>query len=387
MVLLSIPEKILLFICGAGILQGILLAILVYFHRKADKTVNTFLALYICSTSMVMTLPLMMKFLGWQNSFFVMPLPLLPGPLLFLYLLSFRQRITWQKALPHFILFVLFFFIVRWNLSVLQQQYPNAEELPASALQRPATLILSCVRSLQQLFYFFLARKALRSYQQGIRHLFSETSRINLSWASFLVNGYLILILTFIAIFPLILRYPEQFNLLLLLNMAVATPYIYIATFKGILQPTIWQLQHETDKETIEGQLHEVENIQVPEPGIPSGRNEEVIERITWLMTEERLFQEPELTLQQLAAKLSMPAYQVSQVLNEDMKKTFYDLVNGYRVEEAKRLLLDPKGNNFTILSIGFEAGFNSKTTFNTVFKKFTGQTPTVFREMNQVRP
>jgi AraC-like DNA-binding protein len=63
------------------------------------------------------------------------------------------------------------------------------------------------------------------------------------------------------------------------------------------------------------------------------------------------------------------------------MKKNFYDLVNGYRVEEAKRLLLDPKNTNYTILSVGFEAGFNSKTTFNTVFKKFTGLTPTDFRK------
>ena len=55
--------------------------------------------------------------------------------------------------------------------------------------------------------------------------------------------------------------------------------------------------------------------------------------------------------------------------------------MNGYRVEEAKRLLVDPRNQNYTILSVGFEAGFNSKTTFNTVFKKFTGFTPTEFRE------
>ncbi|TAL47100.1 MAG: AraC family transcriptional regulator, partial [Chitinophagaceae bacterium] len=79
--------------------------------------------------------------------------------------------------------------------------------------------------------------------------------------------------------------------------------------------------------------------------------------------------------------KLQVPAYQVSLALNEGIKKNFYDVINGYRVEEAKRLLLDSKSKNFTILSVGFEAGFNSKTTFNTVFKKFTGVTPTEFRE------
>ena len=98
-------------------------------------------------------------------------------------------------------------------------------------------------------------------------------------------------------------------------------------------------------------------------------------------MDKEKLFQETELTLQQLAQKLNVPTYQVSQTLNEGMKKNFYDLINGYRVEEAKRLLLDSKNMNYTILSVGFEAGFNSKTTFNTVFKKFTGLTPTDYRD------
>jgi AraC-like DNA-binding protein len=63
------------------------------------------------------------------------------------------------------------------------------------------------------------------------------------------------------------------------------------------------------------------------------------------------------------------------------LKKSFYDVINSYRVEEAKRLLLDEKNRNYTILSVGFEAGFNSKTTFNTVFKKFTGVTPTEYRD------
>ena len=79
--------------------------------------------------------------------------------------------------------------------------------------------------------------------------------------------------------------------------------------------------------------------------------------------------------------KIQIPSYQVSQAINEGLKKNFYELVNGYRVEEAKRLLADERNKNNTILSVGFEAGFNSKTTFNTVFKKFTGLTPTEYRE------
>ena len=112
-----------------------------------------------------------------------------------------------------------------------------------------------------------------------------------------------------------------------------------------------------------------------------TSKAEDLVKGIVMLMEEDKLYQETELTLQQLAEKLQAPTYQVSAALNDGLKKNFYDVVNGYRVEEAKRLLLDAKNRNYTILSVGFEAGFNSKTTFNTVFKKFTGLTPTEYRD------
>jgi AraC-like DNA-binding protein len=99
------------------------------------------------------------------------------------------------------------------------------------------------------------------------------------------------------------------------------------------------------------------------------------------LIQNEKLYREPELTLQNLADKLQFPSYQVSLAINEGLKKKIYDLANDYRIGEAKRLLSDPGSKNFTILSIGFEAGFNSKTPFNTVFKKIAGFTPTDFRD------
>lgn len=390
--ILSVSEKIFFFICGLGILQGILLAALIYFRSKSDRSVNLFLALYIFCTCLIMTMPIIMEIVGWQNSFFIQPVPLLTGPLLYLYLRSFKETISWRKAIPHFLLFILFFFIAYWNLSALGNEYPDAKDLPGEALNRPLSILLIFAKPVQQVIYYFLARKTLSSYQRSIRHLFSETSRFDLHWARFLINGYIILVVAFILIFPLMLRFPEQFNLLLLLNMALATPYIYLATHRGILQPTIWQVQPGIAKETVEEEMQEAEEIETGRPtnnkhsktakiGLNADRIKELVNRITMLMDREKLYQETELTLHELAGKLRVPTYQVSQALNEGMKKNFYDLVNGHRVEEAKRLLLDSKNRNYTILSVGFEAGFNSKTTFNTVFKKFTGLTPTEFRD------
>lgn len=392
MFILSVSENILFFICGFGILQGVLLASLVYFHTKSDKSVNIFLALYIIATSAIISLPFIMEIVGWQNSFFAQPVPLVTGPLLYLYLRSFKQKVTWTKALPHFIPFFLFFFFTYWNLSALSSKYPDAKDLPAEVLRSPATILIQIAKPVQQILYYFLARRTLISYQRSILHLFSETSLINMHWARFLINGYLILVCIFIAIFPLMLRYPQHFDLLLLINMAIGTPYIYMATLKGVMQHTIWQSRADITKETTEEVLQQAEELDMDAPtpekpktvksgGLSVEKIDYLVERIQTLMDKDKLYQETELTLLQVANKLDVPAYQVSLAIKEGMQKNFYDLINGCRVEEAKKLLLDTSNRNFTILSVGFEAGFNSKTTFNTVFKKFTGLTPTEFRD------
>ena len=343
-----------------------------------------------------MSLPFGIDAIGWKNSYLLMPLPLLPSVLLYLYLLSFKETITWRKAWPHFIIFFVFFFLTYWNLSAIARDYPNATNIPVEGIKRPTTLAILFVRTAQNFLYYFLSRRAIVSYQRSIKQLFSETSRFDLQWTRFLVNGYAVLICTFLVIFPLLLRFPDYFNSLLLLNMAVATPYIYMAAYKGFIQPTIWQIQPGIDKQTVEEEIFEVEKMKEEEPIVDNSAKSskpkladnkigEIVKRVTELMETDRLYQEPELTLQQLADKLQYPYYQVSQAINDGMNKNFYDLVNNYRIEEAKRLLLDPKSLNYTVLSVGFEAGFNSKTTFNTVFKKFTGLTPTEYRDKKKM--
>src|SRR5678815_3938547 len=74
-------------------------------------------------------------------------------------------------------------------------------------------------------------------------------------------SGYIIIVSTFLVVFPLVLRFPEYFNTLLLLNMAVATPYIYMAAYKGFIQPTIWQIQPGINKETVEQEMNAVEQL------------------------------------------------------------------------------------------------------------------------------
>jgi AraC-like DNA-binding protein len=108
------------------------------------------------------------------------------------------------------------------------------------------------------------------------------------------------------------------------------------------------------------------------------------VRRLLRLMEAEKLYLEPELTLPELAAKLSVSPHHLSQVINRETNKSFFDFVNEYRVQEAKRLLGSPKHSHLSILGIALDAGFNSKSAFYTAFGKHIGMTPSEFKKQRR---
>jgi len=101
-------------------------------------------------------------------------------------------------------------------------------------------------------------------------------------------------------------------------------------------------------------------------------------------MKLEKPYLDSNLSLGDLAEKLNLPGHIVSEVLNGYLKQNFYDYVNNFRIEEFKNLAKQSENVKVASLNLAFEAGFNSKTTFNTSFKKFTGVTPSHFRSSLQ---
>lgn len=103
--------------------------------------------------------------------------------------------------------------------------------------------------------------------------------------------------------------------------------------------------------------------------------------KLCHLLDQEKIYLDPELSLSLVAKRLNISSTYLSQLINTLSNHNFSDFVNLYRVRDAKIKLLDPEFSCYTILSIGLEAGFNSKSAFYTAFKKHTGSTPTQFRE------
>ncbi|MEX0662500.1 MAG: helix-turn-helix domain-containing protein [Balneolaceae bacterium] len=103
------------------------------------------------------------------------------------------------------------------------------------------------------------------------------------------------------------------------------------------------------------------------------------------LMKTDKPYLEPKLSLSALADELDLTVNHLSQVINQYEEKNFFDFINSYRVEEFKKRALDPVNSNFSILAIALDSGFNSKSSFNQVFKKFSGKTPSQFMEEKRV--
>jgi AraC-like DNA-binding protein len=96
-------------------------------------------------------------------------------------------------------------------------------------------------------------------------------------------------------------------------------------------------------------------------------------------MNEKKPYLNPRLTLIDLAENFQIHPNLLSRVINDCFQKNFFDYINTYRIEEFKRLIKDPKFENYTLLGVAFEVGFNSKTAFNRSFKKITNLTPSEY--------
>ncbi|MBE0642724.1 MAG: helix-turn-helix transcriptional regulator [Bacteroidetes bacterium] len=114
--------------------------------------------------------------------------------------------------------------------------------------------------------------------------------------------------------------------------------------------------------------------------GLGEERAEEAATLLLKLMEEDRVYTDSGLTLPHLAEQVGVTPHNLSEVINTRFGQNFFDFVNSYRLEQVKRDLRDPANAHLTILAVAFDAGFNSKTSFNTIFKKHVGMTPSEYR-------
>ena len=228
--------------------------------------------------------------------------------------------------------------------------------------------------------FIILAVRLFHYYKRFLQTNFSNIDKLSFNWMRFLAFG-LILVLGGALVF-VILREFFLFPLSLYKSFAIVVlVFVNIIGFRGIKYSTIFN-------QTVISYNQPTTNEGIPVEKEKSYANyglkqEEAVllsQRLKKYMENEKPYTNIDLTLKNLAIALETYPHYVTQVLNTVFNQNFYDFINTYRIEESQKRLLDPQFKNLTILAIAYDCGFNSKSTFNRIFKQKTGFTPSEYR-------
>lgn len=305
------------------------------------------------------------------------PFPLLYGPLLYLYVVfSLRSDQRWRwKDWMHFLPFVVtyLFMIPFFSLSAEQKALTDSQDF--NSPYQLFFIISLFTFIISALIYTILSYKKITKYQKLIDDNFAYKEEISLGWLKSLILGLGIIFFVGVIVFSL----REGIGLEFSFNSDLIS-YVFMVVFISTLG--FFGIRHQgifTEKNILKHSIAEskaTKGDSYQKSGLKPTDCEEIHKKLLALMKKEKPFLEPKLSLGQLAEKIDVTSNNLSQVINQCEEKNFYDFVNAYRVNEFIALASTPENKNMNLLGIAFDAGFNSKSSFNQVFKKNTGKTP-----------
>lgn len=228
-------------------------------------------------------------------------------------------------------------------------------------------------------------------YKGILKNTHSNIEKVDVLWLKILVMGFLVVTAmeAFLALSKMVgyfvgydfLEPPPTGNVIEYIGLSgyyalfflvctlVFTSMRYFSNFEAVRQKDATKDSREPAKKAAQEKL----------------LNPDYAEKIDSLMRSQNTYLNPDLTLDMLAESLAIPAKDLSMIINRHFNLNFYEFINGYRIEEVQRRLVDPANKDKTITDIYLEVGFNSKSVFNTFFKKLVGKTPSEYRQNPQV--
>lgn len=300
------------------------------------------------------------------------PLPLIHGPILYVYILSLTKqrprRYLWSL---HF-LPALAIYLILWDFFRLPPKEKISVYQNGGLMYQELRKNINVLIYLSGFLYICLSIFSLQKYKKNIAKQYSNIEKINLNWVYYLIIGISV-------VWILIILKDDT------ITFTSVVVFVLLAAYFGISKAGILNLPE--IKTNIETENIPEEN-EISVKYQKSSLSEEAIrmiyENLAYKMKSEKLFKDPELNLNTIASTLEIHPNILSQVINSIENKNFYDYINTQRIEEFKRIAVLPENQKFTILSLALESGFNSKTSFNRNFKKYVKCSPRDFlKEQN----
>jgi len=350
--------------------------------------------------------------------FLILPVILLFIPVFYLYILSITTPgFMFKKS--YLFHFIPAFSILCLNLPYLFASVAERTDFISNGYNMVSSKLFSYLLSvymvgifgiftLQLLFYAIRSVKLYRNHKMYIESRFSYTENINLDWI-------LVLIISFVIFFVFndllyFVGFRQHFITQIIYNIAMLIITFY-AGYRGLLQVNLNEMisvqnllvfsgqddcqasdkadsvllplvSQTTNTESKGSQItNKTESIKKYSGSALSGDQKKILlSKLDQLVIHEKIFINDKLSIEDIAVKLDTNTKYISQLINETYNKNFYNFINFYRIEEAKRLLISEENEKYSILGIAQSVGFVSKSTFNVAFKRYTGVTPTEFK-------
>ncbi|MFM9908054.1 MAG: helix-turn-helix domain-containing protein [Chitinophagaceae bacterium] len=287
---------------------------------------------------------------------------LLQMPILYLYVLSvcYSNFTIKAKYWVHGLLFVIYYFVIT-----------------VSPFSQTNMLIFQIISELQYAFYIILLFFTLKEYRKVYVENYANPENLHYRWLVQMIT--VILIAHIFVLSKSIIRLTTNDTMLLLANVVVIILALLVSCFfvlKALYQPRLFRgIDQETKPISTYVTKEDREK--------PVETNTDIQEKINFLegmMAAKEPFLDPDLTIRQLAEQMNLSQKELSALINHHMGKHFFDFINEFRIHKAMEILKNPAKKEVTVLEILYEVGFNSKSSFNTAFKKHSELTPVEFR-------
>ncbi len=386
--------------------HGLVYAILLYRkgyrnESQPDKWLSIFLLLCILYIA-----PWMLGFGGWYDTqpyrdfIFYMPFQHLYfiGPVIFFYVQSLLNpsfrfgKMGWMHLLPG-ILYLLYSFIIYITDNLILHQYYFLSD----GTDRDFDNWYQISGTISMLVYFLLSLRYYQLYRSMVVQVVSFADTLLFKWVKNFLTAFLVMILlnvvfSIAAYFPVFKKLEYTGPWWQYFSFALIFYYIAIAGYSNVVRTSLgykvnlltnrpmYLLQQPSPLSSITIEMEDAEVIEITttkEEGITSDTLlDEWKPKILQQVAAEKAYEDPELTLAQIARMVKSNPTIVSKVINQGFQLNFNDFINHHRVEAVKQKLQAGEQQNQTLLGIALDCGFNSKATFNRAFKKHTGLSP-----------
>jgi AraC-like DNA-binding protein len=403
-----------------GAIQGVFLAG-VLATKRSNRTPNRLLAATMVAFSIYLATSVYHAG-GFERVFphffgAAHPMPFLFGPLIYLYAVTVAdhdRRFSWRDTL-HFVPFVMTVIV---GLPIYTMS--GAEKIALYQQMQTGQIPLQVVIAAQLklvfgVIYATMTIVFLRRHRDRVKESYSSLERVNLTWLLWLGAGA-----AAIWLMAVVFQLTESAGVMRigrgddLISLAIAV-MVYGIGYMGLRQPEIFRYETaeyrvpaearaegralqspapreeaadagpESPKPRAPATLHltgrDADTPRYERSGLTDREAEQLKDALMTAMDRDRPWRDSDLTLADLADRLSTTPHKLSEVLNSQLGQTFYDFVNSYRVREVQRRIAAGDAKRLKMLALALDAGFASKSTFNTVFKKHTSQTPSDYRQ------